>query len=96
MKTIMKSLKRYFIAEPDVVITDPRYITALKNTIVLARERLWFAEGKPIPTIGDKYEYCAELLYHDDIVVSARSIDVMEDMLKKMKDAEEEKKELKA
>ena len=61
----------------------------MKNVILLARERVWLANDRPIVQDSDsRYYDCDDQMVTDDINTAETSLDVMEQLFNQLANAE--------
>lgn len=61
----------------------------MKNVILLARERVWLANDRPIVQDSDsRYYDCDDQMGTDDINTAEASLDVMEQLFNQLANAE--------
>lgn len=73
-----------FIQQPDMDI-DIRQLKAMRNVILLARERVWLANDRPIIQDSDsRYYDCNDHMDTDAINTAETSLDVMEQLFNQL------------
>ena len=73
-----------FIQQPEIDI-DVRQLKAMRNVILLARERVWLANDRPIIQDSDsRYYDCDDQMDVNDIDVAETSLDVVEQLFNQL------------